>query len=220
MDISCNGLIDRRGRNVRPRLARRHTSDLRAIVLHQTTGSTFLDDRNQGWLSSGSGEHRVDRISAHFVVLQNGIIYYTHDVEDYRSGSAGRGRGIDIEFAGRFPHGDLPDPAQRISKEMIRAGRNLVFALMLQTGNITHIHPHGQVQGRQRSDNSVCGGRDSSNPCGSLDNCPGPDIWVNIGQWCSDIFHLTCDTPLPGLGFPQRGIESTQSNPAYDLQVS
>lgn len=225
MDVRCAGLIDRRGRDVRRHLARRSGTELRAIVLHQTTGATFLDERNQRWLAaSGDGVHRVDSISAHFVVLQNGIVYYTHDIEDYRSGSAGRGRGVDVEFAGHFPHGATPDPAARVPAEMIRAGRALVAAIVDAAPTITHIHPHGQIQGRQRADNEVCGGRDSDNPCGSLDSCPGPDIWVNVGEWaCRDQasggLGLICDPPLAELHFPIRSIEPTQTNPDYRQDI-
>ncbi len=218
MDIRCQNLVDRRGRDVHSDRHRGGDSTVRAIVLHQTTGRTFLDERNQEWLR-GRGAHRVDRISAHFVVLQNGMIYYTHDITEYRAGSAGREHGIDIEFAGNFPAGRVPDSSRRVPRAMIAAGRALIKALVQQANRITHIHPHGQVQGQQRVDGSVCGGRESENPCGSLGNCPGPDIWVNIGQWAveEEELNLTAEPPLAGLGYPQRNIDPQQLNPAYRL---
>jgi hypothetical protein len=106
---------------------------------------------------------------------------------------------------------------------MIRAGRELVRALAGQMPRITHIHPHGQIQGRQRSDDSVCGGRDSDNPCGSLGSCPGPDIWINVGQWaCAprpDGLGLVSDPPLADLGYPLRSIDRQQLNPAYRREI-
>lgn len=220
MDIRCSGLVDRRGRNVRPRLRRHGELNLRAIVLHQTQGPSFDNARNQRWLNArGQGEHRVDQISAHFVVLQNGVIYYTHDVGLYRSGSAGRNQGIDIEFAGRFTHSNTPNESNRVPHEMLRAGRKLVRALVEQIATITHIHPHGQVQS-ENMDGSQCGGTGSTNPCGKLESCPGPDIWMNIGHWACGRpldggLGLVCNPPLAGMGYPIRDINSGQANPEY-----
>lgn len=236
MDIRCGGLVDRRESlpAAERRLRRRHRVsgrwvpvDVRAIVLHQTAGIPFSGPISrrveQTWEEALDDDHprarRLYRIDAHFVVLQNGVIYYTRDVSEQRSGSAGRSFGIDIEFAGDFCHGETPEPGRRVPHDMLRAGRRLVAALVDQVGTITHIHPHGQVQTTE-SDGATCGGPGDPNPCGKLESCPGPDIWVNIGEWaCQDRaaggLGLTCAPVLPGIGFPDRAIVPAQRNPAY-----
>jgi len=223
MNIRCTNLIDRRGRDIHRDRRRNPAHPIQVIILHQTTGRTFLDEQNQEWLE-GRRAHRVDQISAHFVILQNGMIYYTHDFSQYRAGSAARGHGVDIEFAGNFPYDRTPDPSRRVPVAMIRAGRNLVTALVEQTGSITHIHPHGQVQGEMREDGAECGGRGSSYPCGSLGNCPGPDIWVNVGEWACVAkpqgLGMISDPPLAGLGLAMRSIDPQQTNAAYRQDLS
>lgn len=175
---------------------------IRAIVLHQTAGRAFLgsdlppEDRDAEIRS----RHRVDRITAHFVVLQDGVVLYTHDIR-YTLNDAGGRRGIDIEFAGRFSHTLEPRPP-RLSPLAIRAGRKLVKQLVRQLPGITHIHPHGQVQR---------GG------AGKLHSCPGPDVWMNVGEWAVTELKLTCEPTGPGYG--DRGISEQQRNEAYRVDV-
>lgn len=180
----------------------RPEESIRAIVLHQTWGRAFLgadlpsEDRDAEIRS----RHRVDRITAHFVVLQDGVVLYTHDI-GYILNDAGGRRGIDIEFAGRFGHTPEPRPP-RLSPLAIRAGRKLVKQLARQLPGITHIHPHGQVQR---------GGT------GKFHSCPGPDIWMNVGEWAVAELGLLCEPTGPG--YLDRGISEQQRNEAYRVDI-
>ena len=118
MDIQLAGLRDRRvaaaeetisvagariygrGSSARLRgaqLARgtdRRPDSIRVIVLHQTAGRSFLPSTRAAYPGDAAADrnvgsdHDIDRISAHFVVLSDGTIFYTHDIE-YIVNSAG-----------------------------------------------------------------------------------------------------------------------------------
>lgn len=182
----------------------RKPSDIKAIILHQTAGRFFLPDTRSAYPTQVqrdlrvSHSHAIDRIAAHFVVINDGTIFYTHDIE-FVINSAGGGRGIDIEFAGRFSN------ERRLSPHLILAGRMLVSELRRSIPSISHIHPHGQVQKPNRH------GR-----CGKLHTCPGPDIWVNVGQWAVQRFHLECNRPLSG--YQNNGISNRQRNTEFAQQ--
>ncbi len=239
MDIECNNLTDRRiaasdetisgaGRRIYARRAYlsggtyryyideslerdRETNIIKAVILHQTAVAPLLPP------DPSSDSSAVDRIAAHFVVLNNGEIFYTHDVE-FKINSAGGRHGIDIEFSGTFSSSNCP-PAigenNRLSCAAILAGRNLVRELKRQIPSITHIHPHGQVQ-KFNMNGERCGPR--NNPegrpvCGKLDSCPGPDIWVNVGEWAEIVCGLITDPSLRY--YTNNGISRRQSNNAY-----
>lgn len=166
----------------------RGDSDIDTVILHVTTGQEFRSamlpspssDSNMG------SAHTVDRINAHFVVLNDGVILYTRDVGHVLNNRGGR-RGIDIEFAGCFglkpnPRGPSPrhvaalDPKEsldRLERRTIEAARALLQSLRDDL-RVRFIHPHGQLTAAKR------------------DTCPGPDIWVNIGHWACD--HLGLST--------------------------
>jgi len=63
----------------------------------------------------------------------------------------------------------------RVSPDQLLAGRNLLKWLLSSSSGmaIETIHPHQQYSPTSRP------------------NCPGPDIWVNVGQWALDEFELT-----------------------------
>jgi len=154
----------------------------------------------------------LDRIASHFVILNDGTVYYTHDVE-FIIASAGGRLGIDIEFAGRFPCTPTPprDARLRLTVQAIRSGRRLVQALRRQISSITHIHPHGQVQRYDRQ--GACGGPGSANLADKWTSCPGPDVWVNVGQWAAGQ-GLICDTTPAG--YQNNTIAPAQANSAYN----
>ncbi len=207
----------------------REPSAIRAIVLHQTGGNSFLSSRYARQLASPSDDSRVasrsrlDRVAAHFVVLQDGTVFYTHDIQ-YIIDSAGGRLGIDVEVAGSFPSATVPDPAQRVPEAAIRGLRGLVQALQQQLPCITHIHPHGQIQSMESAGRGrpaiACGGPDSDNPCGKLVSCPGSDIWVNVGRWASAAggLGLISATPLPP--YQNNGIVPALDNSAYDQGIA
>ena len=135
---------------------------IRAIVLHQTAGPSFLPLRTHlpesqsqstprgpypavSTDSDVASVHQVDRIAAHFVIIQDGTVFYTHDVESL-SGSAGGRHGIDIEFAGSFSSGRQSPRPPRLSRHAIQSGRGLIRCLTSSIPSICYIHPHGQIQ--------------------------------------------------------------------------
>jgi hypothetical protein len=253
MDIVCPGMRDRRVaasdetvsvRGAESRVYRRGShardhgaqgaafdrfpGDIRTIILHQTSGASFVTGpsarRVPGVSTDGqiSSRSRIDQIAAHFVVLQSGVIFYTHDVQ-FIIDSAGGRRGIDIEIAGRFPSRATPDPTRRLPVAAIRAARGLITALKQQLPEITSIHPHGQVQSVDtvRVDGQrvamACGGPGHENPCDKLASCPGPDIWVNVGQWACQTLSLSSSPQAP---HQDNGIHAAQANAAYDQGVT
>ncbi len=219
----------------------RPLGQIRAIILHQTAGRSFL--RGSTIFVNGSAhffryrspylsrrttpevsadrnirsDHPMDQIAAHFVVLNDGTIFYTHDVE-FIIASAGGRFGIDIEFAGRFPCTGTPptEPSGRLSTRAIQAGRQLIRALTEQIRSITNIHPHGQVQRYDRQ--GRCGGPESENLADKWTSCPGPDIWVNVGEWAARNLRVQCDDP-GSAGYQNNTISPAQSNEAYDQGI-
>lgn len=184
----------------------RLAAGISTIILHQTSGRSFTvgDLPPAGTDSDHASDHRVDRITAHFVVLRGGCIVYTRDVE-YMLNDAGGREGIDIEFAGRFPNDLVPpsDPARRLDPKAIQAARMLLKELKQRLPKLRWIHPHGQVQSGAR---------------GKLHSCPGPDIWMNVGEWA--VRHLALDCERPSAYYPNNGISDRQRNAAYDQHVT
>jgi hypothetical protein len=179
----------------------RDPQDIRAVLLHCTsfTSSEALPGTADDVVVAGS--HRMDFVIAHFVIRPSGEILYLRDVQRRLNSVSGR-LGIDIEFEGSFSHGATP-AGTRLSTAAIDAGRRLVWALYKQIPSIGYIHPHGQVQ-------STAG-----NP--KRDSCPGPDVWMNVGEWAARTLHLSTDTTLFR---NNHGISPAQRNPAYDQHVA
>jgi len=231
MDITCPGLRDRRVAASDSRRHVRRRQPIKVLILHSTSGPFFLQPTSAPAASSGHraspqrgtpvpypadpatdsnvrSYHNIDGIAANFVVINDGTIFYTHDIE-FLSRSAGGQFGVDIEFAGRF------SADRRLTPTAIQAGRRLVAALVQQVPTITHIHPHGQIQHKLM--NGTACGADTGVRCGKLDSCPGPDIWINVGEWAATHHHLTTDTPLPN--FQNNGISDAQRNPSFDQRL-
>ena len=214
MDIHCEHLRDRRVAALDPeRRPMRRTGTIRAIILHQTQGGSFLPSSPHPYPAQRTDarvgpNHRIDDIAAHFVVIADGTIFYTHDVESL-SRSAGWQTGIDIEFAGRF---SLSNP---LGTAAIRSGRALIGALKTAIPSIGFIHPHGQIQHKLMS-GQTCGGTTGVR-CGKLDSCPGPDVWINVGLWAARRWQLTFETPLPV--YQNNGISAAQLDRRFDQEV-
>ena len=225
--ISFNGLRDRRmvaatrsttwgGTDIV--VGRRRPADITAIVLHQTTGHTFLSGLPARRLREHKEAfHTVDQIRANFVILLDGTVFYTHDVEQRVDSVGGlAGPGIDVEFACDLPFDLEPpsDPARRLTPAAICAGRDLILALRSRLSSIHSIHPHGQVQ-MANMDGQRCGGT-TGVTCGKFDSCPGPDIWVNVGRWAVR-FGLLLSTPSGRL--QNNGISHRMDNTRYDQHI-
>src|SRR5262245_38855176 len=193
-DPTARGDVRRRIERERARVPTRRIT---RIVLHQTTGQALTAADLPGADTDGDidSHHRVDEIIAHFIVMQDGTVVYTHDIA-FGLNDAGAGHGIDIEFAGRFP-GDPQHTTVRLSEDAILAGRALVYCLKEQISTIVTIHPHGQFQASKRR------------------SCPGPDVWVNVGMWA--VSH-----PAMGLSSHSREgtIDPAQEDRSYDQGVT
>lgn len=240
--IEVPRLRDRRiaASDINSNIHTRRYNVLNTIILHQTVSPSFLPLRSSQAAEMNDGEileynrslryplnpnddenissnHRIDRILTHFIVMGDGTIFYTHDV-DRLSGSAGGRHGIDIEFAGTF------SDSSRLSREAILSGRELIRGLKASIPGIRHIHPHGQVQIKLMS--GVLCDMDRATPapmCGKFHSCPGPDIWVNVGIWATKSegdggLGLDCDNPV----YPYRNntISSAQLDPSFERDSS
>lgn len=155
----------------------RRSDQIRAIVLHITCGNQFVDGRAGRRLDNPQNDRtlthdsRLDQIAAHFVVTNNATVYYTHDVQLIINSAAQR-NGIDIEFAGNPRTMELTD-------QTIRKAREFITALVRQIPTIEYIFPHGQIT-RVRN-------------APKFHTCPGPDVWVNVGQWCVNNLGLSTE---------------------------
>nr|WP_281719436.1 N-acetylmuramoyl-L-alanine amidase [Nitrosomonas nitrosa] len=185
----------------------RGAQQISTIVLHQTAGAMIRGDSITSLDSAVASHHRVDRIAAHFVITVDGQAIYVHDVEYVMNNAAGR-RGIDIEFCGRYGHGREPG-GNRLTRESILAGRQLVTDLVAAIPTIRHIHPHGQVQSTPASHDTEPGPKYHS--------CCGPDIWVNVGMWAESSLGLITKATAPG--YPDHGVSSRQSNAAWRQDI-
>jgi hypothetical protein len=212
-DIKHPNLRDRRVAASDSRRHIRRRRDVQVIILHSTDGPWFLPDTpnpypaDPGTDAQVRSRHLIDRVRAHFVVTNDGTVFYTHDVE-FLSGSAGGQAGIDIEFAGRFS-------LNRLRPEAVRSGRALIGALKSVIPAIGYIHPHGQIQ-RELMSGRACGGTTGVR-CGKLNSCPGPDVWVNIGEWAARRWGLVTDTPLPS--YQNNGITAAQRDSQFDQHI-
>lgn len=238
------GAYDHRGV---PRFDREPDS-IRAIILHQTEGRDFLSGVGERGsypgrepdVSDGSSRrpmdtsesidrdrmsnHAIDRIASHFVIINDGTIFYTHDIQ-FLINSAGGRRGIDIEFAGNYSR------SYRLSPAAIISGRRLIVTLKRRIPSIGYIHPHGQVQKmelgpwiasdgdrRRRGPPVACGGS-TGNECDKFDICPGPDVWINVGEWAThpSTLNLIAETPISY--YQNNGISRRQRDSSFDQHI-
>ncbi len=145
-----------------PHTSTRSADKVYAVVLHQMG------------FSRGSDASRYDKVTAHYKILPDGTIVFSHDwttrlphANKFNAGSIG------VEFAGNLPsrpgstetrHFYKPEKfgQDQLTPQQIAAGRSLLT--MLSREGITHVLAHRQSSGSRGND-------------------PGPDIWVNVGQW-------------------------------------
>jgi hypothetical protein len=142
------------------RIKNRKSVRIDTVVLHQTS------------FSRGNLPELYLSVHAHFVVMPDGRILQLHPVEKYLvASSAFNEDAISVEFVGNFPdergHYWRGDQYGRhtLSPDQIDGGRDLVRYLN-ETYNIGFVFAHRQGEKEN-----------------SRGNCPGPDIWFNIGEW-------------------------------------
>ena len=196
----------RRGYDVRSRGLRiRQLTAINRVILHQTgempAGPVLFpvsDFRRD--------DHRLDVVIAHFVIRSTGEVLYTHDMQLLLNGTAGLSDAIEIEFHGNFNLGSgqrslteqiVSGQGDRVSPVQLLAARNLLRWLANSSGTaISSIHPHQQYSPTNRP------------------NCPGPDIWVNVGKWAGTEFSWNHET-----GRSARTISDRIKNPLYDQNI-
>lgn len=140
--------------------ATRPIAAINAIVLHQTG------------FNRGNGVESYDRVIAHYVVLQSGVVLQLRSLDALLNNAHARA-GVSIEFVGNFMSdrsraaGAVPTAAQ------VRAGRALVKHIRLEASGVRHILAHRQF-----------------NPTAKA-NCPGPHIWYNVAHWAETALGLS-----------------------------
>ncbi len=160
----CHEIIDMTGEaDQSRRMGERNASSVDAVVLHQMG------------FDRGSKAAPYLRVKAHFIVLQNGIIAQLHRFKDYlHSSNELNSRSVAMEFAGNFPSdrgrwwhpsgttaNARHDREHHMSPTQVSAGLYLVKYLAMNHG-IRFVFAHRQA--------------------GTHHNCPGPEIWFNIGE--------------------------------------
>lgn len=165
----------------------RKASDVHALVLHQMG------------FSRGNDPKRYDGVTAHYVVLPDGGIYWLHDHATRLPAAGGlNAQSVSVEFAGNLPsRAGSTDPKafwnaqthgmNQLERPQIEGGRALVEALRRQ-GWLTHVLAHRQGGPMREND-------------------PGPDVWREIGAWAvkryglswgGEGFAVNGGKPIPG----------------------
>ena len=160
---------------------------IEAVVLHQTGFSRGLDPS------------RYLKVTAHFVVLEDGHVLQLHPLAaKLWASDSFNNRSVAVEFVGNFKSAagkwwkpekygmHEPTPAQ------IDAGRKLL--MMLRRNGIKYVYAHRQSAGDRGND-------------------PGPEIWQGVGEWGVRRLGLSDGGPgyIEGSGAP---IPSTWREPA------
>lgn len=165
------------------RVRARLPSEVQAVVLHQTAFSGWSTN-NPMWA----------RIRAHYVVRQDGsVLMLHHPTVRMRYGSGPcNARGVTVEHEGNLPSdsGAYWKP-ERYGRdvldqhpEQVAASRALVRMLCAEYPTIGLVIAHRHIDARKP-------------------NCPGPDIWREVGEWAKRELALVEPAPLPaGLPLP------------------
>lgn len=173
-------IIDRRSKARLTPKAKRSTTTRPA---EQVMGLTL----HQMGFDRGNEPAKYNAVTAHYIVLRDGKVYQLHDHTERLPASSGLNKGtVSVEFAGNLPaRARATDKAaffkpdkygmDQLTPEQVAGGRALVKHLV-DTSNITHIYAHRQG-GRKR------------------ENCPGPDVWREIGAWAVQQYGLQFEGP-------------------------
>ena len=105
------------------------------------------------------------KISVHFIIVPDGTIYRLYDDEVRCNGSHGfNDRSVAVEFEGKFrsdsKNGEIGK--EKPTQAQLKSGRKLIVYLKNKLPNFKYVLAHSQ----------------SSNK-----DCPGPEIWYNVGEW-------------------------------------
>lgn len=152
---------------------KRDPKNIKGIVLHQT-GFNW-DDNNPNW----------NKTNTHFVITKAGKILVIHD-PTWRlthSSEDANEQYIAIEHEGNYKSvNQLCYASEKFgcddqpTKEQIAASRSLIKNLKLSYPNLKEVTAHIQWQDGKG-------------------NCPGPQIWYNIGEWSKKNLKLTDNGP-------------------------
>ena len=140
-------------------LTRRKTRNLNTIdslVLHQTAVLRKNPNDNIA---------RYFQISVHFIIVPDGTIYRLYNDEVRCNGSSGfNSRSVSVEFEGKFKHdrknGNIGK--EKPTQAQLKSGRKLIVYLKKRLPNFKYVFAHSQSANK---------------------NCPGPEIWHNVGEW-------------------------------------
>jgi hypothetical protein len=131
------------------------------------------------------------KVGAHYAVLADGQVAQLYDDLDFLNAANGfNARSISIELAGNFPslsyhwwkHRDqtIPDRCY-LTPAQINAGRCLLATLKFRLPGIRYLYAHRQSSASRESD-------------------PGPDVWLNVGEWGIASLGLTDRLPRTRVG--------------------
>ncbi len=149
---------------------------------------------------------RYDHTIAHFVILRRGDVLQVRPLTAGLN-SVSNGRAVDIEFEGRYPslrqirhlrRTDAPVPHPTLPQ--LLAGRALLRHLR-DTQGIAHVWGHRQASRMER------------------DNCPGPQLWYNVGEWAVRNLGLTSTglrESIPVAWRTERSLELVWPSPLDD----
>ena len=170
VDKRIDKLGDIRGNQIRCRkngvktygsIKHRDLNKIDALVLHQIA------------FNGGEGAERYYDVSVHYIITPNGTIFQNHDESVYCYGSgAFNSWSVAVEFVGNFKndrgkwwkHKDSARALKsELTKEQVYSGRKLVLFLKESLG-IKYVFAHRQASTKKS-------------------NCPGPEIWYNVGEW-------------------------------------
>jgi hypothetical protein len=154
------------------RKSQRLASNVFAVVLHQTA------------MHRGSVAENYLKVNAHYVVMPNGQILLLHGHEWYLAASnAFNEDSVAVEFVGNFPddkgnywRGDTFG-RHKPTTQQVSSGRDLLRHMKENLG-ISDVYAHRQ--GYMEWPRTTPAGQKPINERG---NCPGPDIWSQIGEW-------------------------------------
>ena len=162
------------GYRVRPR----RLAEIRAAVCHQMGVGTWAEDNPM-----------FDKVRAHFVVLESGLVLQLHPITARMRYGCGHGNAwaINIEFAGNFIMGTRDGKPIRWKPE--KFGRSVLAAPQIEAGRALLAWLKGQVPGLQ-----VGAHRQLDEDKGG---CPGPEIYREVCQFAIDVLGMP---PMPTNG--------------------